>query len=87
MANYKIVVKKSVSKDLRSIPNRDVARIVECIGTLREEPQPRGCEKLTGGERYRIRVGRYRIVYEILDRQLIVTVVTVGHRKQVYRST
>ena len=84
MANYRLVVKKSVAKDLRQIPNKDVIRILTCIGTLRESPCPMGSEKLSGQERYRIRQGVYRIIYEVKDEHLIVTVVKVGHRKQVY---
>jgi mRNA interferase RelE/StbE len=84
MANYKLVVKKSVAMDLRPIPNKDVIRLLQCIETLRETPRPMGSEKLSGQERYRIRPGVYRIIYEVTDEQLIVTVVKVGHRKQVY---
>lgn len=84
MANYKLVVKKSVAKDLRSIPNKDVNRILQCIDALRETPRPTGSEKLSGQERYRIRQGVYRIIYAVTDEQLIVTVVKVGHRKLVY---
>ena len=84
MANYRLVVKKSVAKDLRQIPNKDVIRILTCIETLREFPRPMGSEKLSGQERYRIRQGVYRIIYEVKDEHLIVTVVKVGHRKQVY---
>lgn len=86
MARFKLTVKKSVAKDLRYIPKKDVFRILERMEALREEPRPEGCEKLTGQERYRVRQGVYRIVYEILDGELIVTVVKVGHRKKVYRS-
>jgi len=84
MANYRLVVKQSVAKDLRQIPNKDVIRILQRIGTLRETPRPIGSEKLSGQERYRIRQGFYRIIYEVKDEHLIVTVVKVGHRKQVY---
>ena len=85
MANYKLVLKRSVSKDLRPIPNKDVARILQCIEALQYNPRPAGSEKLSGQERYRVRQGVYRIIYEVLDEILIVTVVKVGHRKQVYR--
>lgn len=84
MANYRLVVKKSVAKDLRQIPNKDVIRILQCIDILRESPRPMDSEKLSGQERYRIRQGVYRIIYEVKDEHLIVTVVKVGHRKQVY---
>lgn len=85
MANYKLVFKKSVSKDLRSIPNAEVARILQRMQTLQEDPRPVGSEKLSGQERYRVRQGVYRIIYEIADELLIVTVVKVGHRKHVYK--
>jgi len=85
MANYKLVFKKSVSKDLRPIPNKDVARILRRIEGLREDPRPGGSEKLSGQERYRIRQGVYRIIYEVEDELLVVTVVKVGHRKHVYK--
>tara|TARA_R110000850_G_scaffold269479_1_gene401685 strand:- start:121 stop:384 length:264 start_codon:yes stop_codon:yes gene_type:complete len=85
MANYKLVFRKSVSKDFRPIPNKDVIRILQRIEELQEDPRPIGSEKLSGQERYRIRQGVYRIIYEVADELLIVTVVKVGHRKQVYK--
>lgn len=85
MANYKLVFRKSVSKDFRSIPNKDVTRILQRIEELQEEPRPIGSEKLSGQERYRIRQGVYRIIYEVADELLIVTVVKVGHWKHVYK--
>lgn len=86
MANYRLVVKKPVSKDLRSIPRKDVARILQRIESLQNDPRPPGSEKLSGQERYRIRQGLYRIVYEIVDDVLLVTIVKVGHRSHVYKS-
>jgi mRNA interferase RelE/StbE len=86
MASYELVFRKSVAKDLRSIPNEDVARILERIRALAEDPRPPGCEKLSGLERYRIRQGVYRIVYEVQDRRLVVLVVKVAHRRDVYRA-
>lgn len=85
MARYRLIFRKSVAKDLRSIPNHDVARILQRIDDLQEDPRPAGSEKLSGQERYRIRQGVYRIVYEVVDDQLVVTVVKVGHRKDVYK--
>ena len=85
MEKYELQFKRSVAKDLRGIPKPDVARILERISALSNEPRPPGSEKLTGEDRYRIRQGVYRIVYEIADGALIVTVVKVGHRRQVYR--
>lgn len=85
MASYKVVFKKSVSKDLRPVPNQDVARILQRMEELRENPRPVGSEKLSGQERYRIRQGVYRIIYEVADELLVVTVVKIGHRRHVYK--
>lgn len=85
MASYKLVFKRSVAKDLRRIPEQDVRRILEKIDSLAGNPRPAGCEKLSGQERYRVRRGLYRILYEIRDDELIVMVVKVGHRREIYR--
>jgi mRNA interferase RelE/StbE len=87
MEKYRIVFRKSVAKDLRRIPNQDLRRILAVIDSLSEEPRPSGVEKLSGQERYRVRQGSYRIIYEINDREVVVVVVKVGHRKDVYRRT
>jgi len=85
MAVYSIFFKDSVRKDLGSIPKNDLQRIIERIGSLAEQPRPVGCEKLSGQEKYRLRQGNYRIIYSIQDTQLIIWVVKVGHRREVYR--
>lgn len=85
MAVYKIFFKKSVEKDFKSIPKKDLKKILDRIEMLAEDPRTAGCEKLTGQERYRVRQGLYRIVYSIQDDELTVWVVKVGHRKDVYR--
>lgn len=85
MASYKLVIKKSVAKDLRPIPNRDVERILARIHLLIDDPRPRGAEKLSGEEKYRLRQGRYRIIYTINDAEVCVVVVKAGHRREVYR--
>jgi mRNA interferase RelE/StbE len=87
MEKYRLVFKKSVSKDLRALPKRDIARILKCFQSLAEEPRPRGCEKLSGQDRYRVRQGIYRVIYEIQDDVLTVIVVKVGHRREVYRTS
>ena len=84
MAKYKIEIKKSAIKELESIPSKDLKRIVEKIKLLAENPRPSGCLKLSGEERYRIRQGKYRILYAIKDDILTVYIVKVGHRKDVY---
>ena len=85
MAAYKLFFKNSVQKDFDSIPKKDLKRILNRIKALAENPRPKGCEKLTGQERYRLRQGWYRIVYSIQDDELTVWVVKVGHRKHIYR--
>jgi mRNA interferase RelE/StbE len=85
MAEYKLFFKKSVQKDFDAIPKKDLRRILNRIKTLAENPRPVGCEKMTGEERYRLRQGRYRIVYSVQDDELTVWVVKVGHRKHIYR--
>lgn len=84
MAKYSVVFKKSVYKDLKSVPAADIKRILARIDSLIDEPRGTGCEKLSGQERYRVRQGVYRILYEIVDEQLIVTVIKIGHRRDVY---
>ena len=87
MASYELAFKKSVAKDLRELPKQDVKRILQRVRSLSDDPRPPGCEKLSGQERYRVRQGLYRIVYEIHDDAVLVIVVKVGHRRDVYRRT
>lgn len=74
MAKYRILFKQSVAKDLRSIPKKDVRRILQRIEGLADEPRPVGVEKLSGDEKYRIRQGNYRILYRIDDDVITVTI-------------
>ena len=85
MAEFEIFFKESVWKDVRKIPKRDLRNILERIKSLATNPRSPGCEKLTGQDRYRLRQGRYRIVYSIQDNDLIVWVIKIAHRKDVYR--
>ena len=86
MAKYEVFIKPSALRELESIDNRKVRRnVAERIRALGETPRPPGCTKLTGSEGYRIRCGDYRVVYSIKDERLVVSVVKVGHRKDVYR--
>ena len=85
MAEYNIFFKQSAVKDLDRIPKKDLQRIIRRIRLLKENPRPPGCEKLSARERYRIRQGKYRIVYSIQDDQLIVWVFKISHRQDVYR--
>jgi len=86
VGQYRLLIKASAAKELRAIPNkRDRQRIVRRIQGLAIEPRPPGSQKLSGRERYRIRQGPYRIVYSIEKDELVVFVVKIGHRKDVYR--
>lgn len=85
MGTYKIFFRKSVRKDFEQIPKKDLKRILKRIESLADNPRPKGCEKLSGQEKYRIRQGTYRILYTIEDDTLIICVVRVGHGKEVYR--
>lgn len=85
MAKYKITFKKSVAKDLRVVPKSDIQKILSKIDSLAANPRGEGCIKLSGKENYRVRQGLYRIIYEIKDGQLVVSVVKVAHRSHVYK--
>ena len=85
MARYEVRFRKSVAKDLDPIPKRDVQRILKAIEALAGEPPPQS-RKLSGGEKYRLCCGVYRVLYEIQDEILLVCVVKVAHRKGAYRS-
>ncbi len=85
MALYNVLITKSAAKELEAIPEKDRRRIIERIRGLSSEPRPFGVEKLSGDDKYRIRQGNFRILYEILDRDLVVTVIRIGDRRDVYR--
>ena len=89
MASYRVAIKRTAAKEIESITQKKVRRqLIDRIGKLSANPRPLGCEKLSGQHaRYRIRQGRYRILYEIQDRELVVFVVKVAHRREVYRNT
>ncbi len=85
MEKYEIKFKKSVTKDFRVIPKKDVKKILDRINALSENPRMEGCVKLTGSNVYRVRQGNYRIIYEIKDKILVVTVIKIGNRAGVYK--
>ena len=85
MAFYNIRFSESVHKDIKKIPQHDVKKILKSIDSLAIESHPYGCKKLKGQENYRIRQGNYRIIYSIRDVELIILILTIGHRKDVYR--
>jgi len=86
MASFNLEWRASTKKDLRRIPREQVARIVADVAKLAEEPLPHGAQKLTGSERtYRIRVGDYRVVYEVRRDGNVIEIQRVRHRKDVYK--
>jgi mRNA interferase RelE/StbE len=85
MAKYKITIKKSAAKELADIPKKDLPKIIKRIQSLAQNPRPRGSQKLSHKDEYRVRQGDYRIVYSVDDEVLEVNVVKIGHRREVYR--
>ena len=85
MARYELTFRPSVAKDLRDVAKTDVKKILARIDSLRDDPRPPGCEKLTGQEGYRLRQGNYRIVYTIEDQMLVIEILKIGHRREIYR--
>ena len=86
MENYKIEIKKSAAKEIEKLPKTVLNRVLDKIQSLAAEPRPNGCKKLSADEKYRIRVGVYRILYSIEDDRLVIFIVKVGHRKKVYEN-
>jgi len=82
---YAVDILRSAQKQLGKINRQDQSRITSAIQALSDTPRPQGCQKLSGRLAWRIRVGSYRIIYEIHDDKLLVLVVTIGHRREVYR--
>ena len=86
MARFELRFKPSVAKDLRGVPKTEVRRLLKRIEALGNDPRPAGSEKLTGRELYRIRQGVYRIVYSVDDAAVVIEVIKVAHRREVYRA-
>ena len=84
MPDYIVVLSKKAQKQLDKLSDNIAAPILKGIAALGANPRPQGCKKLKGREGYRIRVGNYRIIYDIFDRELIVDVIAVGDRKDIY---
>ena len=86
MASYSVELTRTAEKQFRKIAKRDRNRVVDAISSLADRPRPHGARKLQGyDDVYRIRVGKYRIVYEVFDDRVVVIVLKVGHRKDIYR--
>jgi mRNA interferase RelE/StbE len=86
MKKYVILIERYAQKQIMKLDKKVIPQIKSAIASLADNPRPQGCQKLKGEEAYRIRVGDYRVIYEVNDDIILVTVVTVGHRKDVYRS-
>ncbi len=84
-ATYRLEIKRSAEKEVRELPKEVVRRVVDAITELGIQPRGPGSRKLAGAEGYRIRVGTYRILYTIDDSARLVTIVAVGHRREIYR--
>lgn len=86
MESYRIVIKKSAAKEIERLEKKDRIRIIEKIIGLADDPHPSGSKKLSGQEKYRIRQGNYRILYQVIDQKLVINVVKVGHRRDIYKN-
>ncbi len=84
MPNYTAVLSKKAQKQLDKLSDNVAEPILEAIGNLEENPRPQGYKKLKGRDGYRIRIGNYRVIYDIFDNELIVNIITLGHRKDIY---
>ena len=85
MGKYKIEVSSTAEKTLKKIPKKLILKIIQAIQKLEIQPYPDGCRKLKGEENtYRIRQGNYRIIYEVIDKRLLILVLKIGHRKDIY---
>jgi mRNA interferase RelE/StbE len=85
MAGYRVTIKKSAVKELEAVPKNRMRRIVNLIQGLCDDPRPASSQKLSGQAKYRIRQGPYRIVYSVDDKNALVDIVKIGHRREVYR--
>jgi mRNA interferase RelE/StbE len=85
VANYRLLTKRSAAKELEALTKKDLARIAAKIQRLSAHPRPPGSEKLSGEEKYRLRQGDYRVLYSIDDKAMTVTIVKIGHRREIDR--
>ena len=83
-SEYTVLILPSAQKQLSKLPNTIASRIEDKLLELEQDPRPPGCKKLRGRDAWRIRIGDYRVIYEINDGRLIVTVIAIGHRREVY---
>jgi mRNA interferase RelE/StbE len=85
MASYSIQIRRSAEKEIEQLPNKDRGKIIRRIEGLRDDPRPAGTKKLSGEEKYRLRQGNYRVLYEVHDDIVTIVVVKVADRKDAYR--
>ena len=85
MASYRPLIKPSAAKELEALPRKDRRRLADRIRELSTESRPPGCEKLSVEDLYRLRQGKYRILYTVQDADRVVVIIRIGHRRDVYR--
>jgi len=86
MARHELEITRTAEKKLQSLPLSDQQRVAAAMRKLATDPRPRGCRKLTGyDDIFRIRVGRYRIIYSVEDSKLIILILKIGHRQDIYQ--
>ena len=86
MASYEIEIGRTAEKQLKNLSERDQLRVFRAVLALAEEPYPRGTRKLSGyDDVFRIRVGRFRVLYSVVKNRLVILILKIGHRKDVYR--
>ena len=85
MTTYTVTILRRAQNELSALPQDAYFRVRDCVRKLAEAPRPSGSKKLTGRSGWRIRAGAYRVVYEIDDRNRVITVLHIGHRRDVYR--
>lgn len=86
MASYSVEVSRTAEKQLAQLPRIEQIRVLRVIQALADDPRPSGCRKMAGSSRtFRIRVGSYRVIYDIDDHRIVVVVLKLGHRRDVYR--
>ena len=86
MACYEIEISRTAERQLRRLPREDQVRVARTMPALADSPFPRGARKLSGHDDvFRVRTGRYRILYSVSERALVIAVLKIGHRRDVYR--
>jgi mRNA interferase RelE/StbE len=85
VASYRLLIKPSAAQELEGLPMKDRRRVVARMQRLSDQPRPPGCEKLTGDDLFRVRQGKYRILYEVQDHDFTVIIFKIGHRRDVHR--